>query len=121
MLNKKRVAGTVILNLQDGTKKFLLNKDDENVKLLTTELSEEQTGLACVLQFLKEQVHLDVSTIDLVELTNGSEGETKIPLFVFEMLENEQTKELPEAFYWGDTASFQNIIQKFQIEGLPYF
>lgn len=121
MLNKKRVAGTVILNLHDGTKKFLLHKDGDNAKLLTVELSEEQTGLASALQLLKEEAQLDVTTIELVELTSGYENDVKVPLFVFEMTETEGADELPNDFYWGNTTSFQHIIQQFKIEGLPYF
>lgn len=121
MLSKKRVAGTVILNLQDGTKKFLLHKVGDDAKLLTVELSEEQTGLASALQLLKEQAQLDVTTIELVELTSGYENDEKVPLFVFEMLETDAAHDLPNNFYWGNTASFQQIIQQFKIEGLPYF
>lgn len=121
MLNKKRVAGTVILTLHDGTKKFLLHKEGDNVKLLTVELSEEQTGLASALQLLKERVHLDVTTIELVELTSGYENNQKVPLFVFEMVEDEWSNQLPSEFYWGNTSSFQHTIQQFKIEGLPYF
>ena len=79
MLNTKRVAGTVILHLEDGTKRFLLHNLGNEKKFLSVELSNERTGLACVLQLLKEKAHLDVSTLQLVELTSGGENDQKIP------------------------------------------
>ena len=121
MLNKKRVAGTVILHLEDGTKRFLLHNSGNDIKFLTVELSNERTGLACALQLLKEEARLDVTTIQLVELTNGFEDNEKIPLFVFEMTENENAHPLPMNICWEDAEQFRQTIQEFKIEGVPFF
>ena len=87
----------------------------------SSSLSKEQTGLACVLNTLKEQVNLDITTIHLVELTSGYENDNKIPLFVFEMQENDAFTQLPNDFYWEDPQAFFEVIQKFKIEGMPFF
>lgn len=121
MLNKKRVAGTVILHLEDGTKRFLLHNSGNKIKFLSVELSNERTGLACALQLLKEKAHLDVTTIQLVELTSGFESNQKVPLFVFEMTEKEDSHLLPEGVCWENTAQFRQTIQEFKIEGMPFF
>ncbi|MHC5268268.1 hypothetical protein ACYSNO_03645 [Enterococcus sp. LJL98] len=121
MLNKKKVAGTVILHLKDGTKRFLLHNAGTEIKFLTVELSNERTGLACALQLLKEEACLDVTTIQLVELTNGFEDNEKIPLFVFEMTEKEEVPVLPTNICWEDAEQFRELIQAFKIEGMPFF
>lgn len=121
MLNTKRVAGTVILHLEDGTKRFLLHNLGNEKKFLSVELSNERTGLACVLQLLKEKARLDVSTLQLVELTSGVENDQKIPLFVFEMSDNDHSQQLPEAVYWENAKQFSETIQAFKIDGMPFF
>lgn len=121
MLNTKRVAGTVILHLEDGTKRFLLHNLGNEKKFLSVELSNERTGLACVLQLLKEKAQLDVSTLQLVELTSGIENDQKIPLFVFEMSANDYSQQLPEAVYWENAKQFSETIQAFKIDGMPFF
>ncbi len=44
--------------------------------------SEDKTGLATILQLFKDRIHLDVTAIELVELTNGNIDTQNIPLFV---------------------------------------
>ena len=56
----KRVAGTIMLHLEDGSKKFLVHSVDDKLEFALAELSEEKTGLANILSFLKEIVHIDV-------------------------------------------------------------
>lgn len=120
-LSDKKVAGTVILNLEDGTKKFLIRKADDSFALAFTEFSNEQTGLANILQLLKEEVNLDIKNIHLVELTNGQANNTNVPLFVFEAQENTQQFELPNKYYWAKAQTFREIIQDMEIEGMPFF
>ena len=58
-----------MLHLEDGTKKFLVHSIDDKLEFALAELSEGKTGLANILNFLKEIVHIDVSKISLMELT----------------------------------------------------
>lgn len=120
-MGDKRVAGTVMLNLQNGTKKFLMHMVGEQVELATTTFSNDRTGLATILQLFKETAHLDVTTIKLVELTNGHIGEANIPLFVFETNEDGFNSELPREYSWEDGERFSEIIQDYDIEGVPFF
>ncbi len=64
----KRVAGTIMLHLEDGSKKFLVHSIDDKLEFALAELSEGKTGLANILNFLKEIVHIDVSKISLMDL-----------------------------------------------------
>jgi len=120
-LSDKKVAGTVILHLEDGSKRFLVRTFDDSVALAFTNFSEEQTGLANILQLLKEDVDLDIENIRLVERTNGQIHEANVPLFVFESQENQQWAELPEQYYWAEAQTFREIIQDMEIEGMPFF
>lgn len=120
-LSDKKVAGTVILHLEDGTKQFLIRQKDDTPVLAFTEFSNEQTGLANILQLLKKEVNLDIENIHLVELTNGQVNNTNVPLFVFETQENKQQTELPKEYYWAKAQTFREIIQDMEIEGMPFF
>ncbi|MDN6639985.1 MAG: hypothetical protein L0L10_04310 [Tetragenococcus sp.] len=122
-LSNKKVAGTVILHLEDGSKKFLVRTLDDGQALVFTDFSDEQTqtGLANILQLLKEDARLDIENIRLVELTNGQVYDTNVPLFVFETQETQQWSELPNEYYWAEAQTFREIIQDMDIEGMPFF
>lgn len=122
-LSNKKVAGTVILHLEDGSKKFLVRTLDDGQALAFTDFSDEQTqtGLANILQLLKEDARLDIENIRLVELTNGQVYDTNVPLFVFETQETQQRSELPNEYYWAEAQTFREIIQDMDIEGMPFF
>jgi len=120
-LSNKKVAGTVILHLEDGSKKFLIRTTEDRFTLAFTDFSDEQTGLANILQVLKEEVKLDIKNIQLVELTNGQIQDANVPLFVFETRENQQQADLPNEYYWAKAQTFREIIQDMDIEGMPFF
>lgn len=120
-MENKKVAGTVILHLQDGAKRFLVHSTGETLELASTDFIAEKTGLANILEMLKDQVHLDVKKIDLVELTNGQIDHENVPLFVFEAQEAVLESELPQDFCWEEPQRFREIIRNYDIEGVPYF
>ncbi|KFN89948.1 hypothetical protein TMU3MR103_1748 [Tetragenococcus muriaticus 3MR10-3] len=120
-LSDKKVAGTVILHLEDGSKRFLIRTMNNQLALAFTNFSEEQTVLANILQLLKEDVDLDIENIRLVELTNGQIYDNNVPLFVFESQEHQQWEELPNQYYWAEAQTFREIIQGMDIEGMPFF
>ncbi len=51
-------------------KSFLMQTHEGTAELASTDFSEDKTGLANILQLFKDSIHLDVTAIDLVELTN---------------------------------------------------
>lgn len=111
----------MILHLEDGSKKFLVRTINDGLALAFTDFSAEQTGLANILQILKEEVQLDIENIQLVELTNGQIQDINVPLFVFDAQENQQQAELPDEYYWANAQTFREIIQDMDIEGMPFF
>lgn len=120
-MSNKRVAGTIILNLDDGSKKFLVRPLGENVEFAATKVSEEMTGLASMLQFFKEEIQLDVTSISLVELTNAHIDEENIPLFVFEMDEEYLKVEMNSDYTWAAPAKLKALWTTYEIEGVPMF
>jgi len=120
-LTDKRVAGTVILHLQNGSKKFLVHSIEGKEELVCTDLLDNRTGLANILDYLKTEVKLDISHCHLVELTNGQTDQTSMPLFVFETTEQEQKSEIPLDYTWEEPHGFRKIIQDYEIEGMPLF
>lgn len=120
-MEDKKVAGTVMLHLQNGSKRFLMHTDGDKVELASTEFSDDRTGLANILELLKDAAHLDVNQINLVELTNGHIEDQNIPLFVFEMEEAENSSEVAQEFHWEEPQTFREIMNNYKIEGVPFF
>lgn len=121
MANKK-IASTIMLHLEDGTTKFLVQAVDDSVTFATTQVATEQTGLASALQMLKNTLHIDVTNINLVELTNTSIADQKMPLFVFEAQETAiDLDEMAEEYLWEDSARLQTLLADYQFDGVPFF
>ncbi|XUB35536.1 hypothetical protein IGI41_000521 [Enterococcus sp. DIV0876] len=109
------------MHLANGSKRFLMHMNEGNAELASTDFSEDKTGLATILQLFKERIQLDVTAIELVELTNGNIDTQNIPLFVFETQEAEQTQQLPAGYAWEEPNTFRKIIEDYDIEGVPFF
>lgn len=120
-MSEKIIAGTIMLTMVDGRKKFLVNKCQDEQHLVSAIAQPEKTGLASILERLKEEVHLDVTQLTLLELTNGVIQGQSVPLFVFEAVEAHVAMTLPKEYVWEDFKHFQQIVQKFEIEGMPSF
>ncbi|MBO1305306.1 hypothetical protein JZO70_03975 [Enterococcus sp. 669A] len=116
----KEVSGTVMLNLTDGTKRFLVRQEGNANEFARTEIRKENTVLASFLNFLKSVVQININEISLVELTNTQSNGISLPLYVFEMNEEKMT-ELPEGFVWETPDSVREILGTFEIEGVPLF
>lgn len=116
----KKVAGTIMIHLSDDSKRFLVYSTSETKEFPMTEALEGQTALANYLNFLKEEIQIDVTKIDLVELTNTNAAGCNTPLFVFEAKYHD-IHELPEGFEWAEPESVREILTTNQIEGVPLF
>ncbi|SLM84515.1 hypothetical protein FM121_00380 [Vagococcus fluvialis bH819] len=120
MLEQAKVAGTVILNQEGGHKKFLVKKISDQVELVMTDIDSEYTSLACILNEFRDEVHLNTKDMDLVELTNVNIGSSNVPLFVFSLEEKDNFNLDTDLFFWEEPAILREILQKFQISGVPY-
>jgi hypothetical protein len=122
MIGKKWIAGTVILTQSNGEKLFLVKQEKEKMHLVSTKGDSEKTGLASILEVLKKEVHLEITQLKLLELTNGVIAGTNVPLFVFELEEQADVQlVLPDQYQWRTFEQMQKVIQKFEIEGMPQF
>ncbi|MGX6970879.1 hypothetical protein [Vagococcus bubulae] len=120
-MEQSRVAGTVILNQQDGHKKFLVQKDQETVSFIQTTIDTNYTSLACILDKLTQSVGLDSDAMDLVELTNINIEDEKLPLFVFSLdEENIETSALNSEFLWEEPSTLRMVLQHFNVSGVPF-
>lgn len=121
-MENKQIAATVILNKADGSKRFLMRQTSAQSTLVVANANEGNTGLANVLQVLKEQVAIDVYQLQLVELTNGIIKDKRMPIFVFEINESENMHtELADGYIWKDTQYFMERIANFEVKGMPLF
>ncbi|MFZ6150894.1 hypothetical protein ACO0KD_20170 [Enterococcus avium] len=116
----KQVSGTIMLHLEDGSKRFLVHKIGKEKEFARTDTKAENTVLASFLNFLKATLHINVNNIRLVELTNTQSHGASLPLYVFEMTSEEAT-ELPEGFAWESPDSVRKILGTIEIEGVPLF
>lgn len=120
-MSNKKVAGTIMLNLNDGSKKFLVQPVGESMAFVTTKVSEDMTGLASMLQVFKEEVQLDVTSINLVELTNAHTDAENMPLFVFEMNEDLVVPTIDNRYVWEKPSELKNLLASYDIQGVPMF
>lgn len=120
-MEQSRVAGTVILNLQDGHKKFLVQKKDDTVSFIQTTINDSFTSLACILEKLTQSAGLDSGAMDLVELTNINIENEKLPLFVFSLDEEcIDSYSLDSEFLWEEPATLRMVLQDFNVSGVPF-
>ncbi|MBO0475929.1 hypothetical protein DOK76_02525 [Vagococcus sp. DIV0080] len=120
-MEQVKVAGTVILNQEDGHKKFLVKKENSQVEFVMTKVDNEYTSLACILNEFRDEVHLDTSSMELVELTSVYFGELKMPLFVFSLDEDKDDLNIEEnVFSWEDPKTLREVLKNFEISGVPY-
>lgn len=120
-MEQSRVAGTVILNQQDGHKKFLVQKKDDTVSFIQTTINNNYTSLACILEKLTQSAGLDSDVMDLVELTNINVENEKLPLFVFSLDEEciDYSSLNPEVL-WEEPATLRMVLQDFNVSGVPF-
>ena len=120
-LENKQIAATIILHRNDGSKRFLTENQAQGQSLLLVENDTMHTGLANVLQNIKENVHLDVFQLRLVELTNAKIADKRMPIFVFEVKEEDIDIRLPAQYSWREAKYFMQMISEFELQGMPIF
>lgn len=115
----KQISGTIMLHLEDGSKRFLVHEDGNTKEFARTDTQAGNTVLASFLNFLKEKLLIDVNNINLMELTNTQSRGQSMPLYVFEM--QGTTTALPQNYLWETPDSLREILSSVQIEGVPLF
>ncbi|WP_326716542.1 hypothetical protein [Vagococcus jeotgali] len=121
-MEQSKVAGTVILNQENGHKKFLVKKENKDVAFINVSGNSNVTSLACILDELNDVVGLDSSHMDLVELTNINIHEEKVPFYVFSMDETKLLHDMEDnVFLWETPSILREVLQKFNVSGVPYF
>ncbi|MGM0123479.1 hypothetical protein IGI37_000845 [Enterococcus sp. AZ194] len=120
-MGDKRVAGTIMLHLEDGSKKFLMHSVGSSKELAIADFSTEQTGLANILNLLTNTVNIDVNEINLVELINTSSMKENIPLFVFETQAAQQRNRLAEGYDWEEPSVMSEVLGAYEFDGVPFF
>ncbi|AQP53485.1 hypothetical protein CBF34_00010 [Vagococcus penaei] len=121
-MSQSKVAGTVMLNLENGEKKFLVEKEKNQFHFISTTIDSNYTSLACMLKELKDVVKLDTSKMDLFELTNLTVSSESMPLFVFTLEEADLVPKNSESqFIWEDPKVIKGVLDGIDISGVPFF
>lgn len=120
-MHNKCVAGTVMLNGNNGEKKFLLKTNDSQLDFIMAKIDDEHTSLACILEILKEEAHISLNAISLVELSNIQVDNQKIPLYVFEMDEEKLGEYSTEHYSWELPSDLRKVLDFRSVSGVPIF
>lgn len=119
-MSNKQVAATVIVNDENGEKRFLMRRQSEaELQFIVTAVQDEMTGLASILRCLKDDFTIPVDTLQLVELTNAFVGEQQLPFFVFSL--EAYIPLVDSKFGWATPKEFQTALTDVTIEGAPLF
>lgn len=120
MVSNKKVAGVIIMHLENGTKKFLVSAVESTIDFIATNITDNRTGLASILEYFKNEVHIELTSIRLVELTNMHTAQENIPLFVFEMEEHPKPT-INAGYKWEQPFQIKELLHTYEIEGVPMF
>lgn len=116
---------TIISKRTDGKLMFLVNQEQEDFIFPTTCHEETYTGLAAIIDVIKETLNLKMNQLELIELTNAVVKERHLPLFVFDY-DNHATEVsellLPDSkLEWRPSDDLTDTLKEFEIAGAPYF
>lgn len=126
IIEDHHVACTVLVKDEEGRYVFLVKRKEEGFSFLATEVEHRKTGLACVLNRLKEMIKMDIEKLELNELTNAVVDNKSIPLFVF-IYENNALDTpndlLPKdsELSWVHSENIINTLEQWKISGVPQF
>lgn len=92
-----------------------------------TPIYKEKTGLACIIEELKNILDIQGSALDLYELTNSVVNGSRVPLFVFSLNKNITTelnkllKENSAQYAWMSSDTLIETLENIDISGVPLF
>ncbi|MGX6961502.1 hypothetical protein [Vagococcus xieshaowenii] len=113
----KIVAGTVMLNTTEGKQLFLLHQENNVLDFAVTNVSEDKTSLASILDFLKNMAKLNLDHVELVELTSINIDNRSVPLYLFELDGNNVSYDLGDSFLWETPANLRELLSVREIKG----
>ncbi|GAB2318658.1 hypothetical protein IRB23SM22_09160 [Alkalibacterium sp. s-m-22] len=120
------VACTILVKDENGRYVFLVRKQDEGFAFLATTVKPKQTGLASVIDRLKQVSNLDIEKLELNELTNAIVDDNRIPLFVF-IYENGDLDRPDDLLTentdlsWVHSENVITTLEQWKISGVPQF
>ncbi|MER2173861.1 MAG: hypothetical protein ABS911_04205 [Carnobacterium sp.] len=126
MTEKRWVAGTIMAKGPEGKYVFLVKVEAEVHSFPTTEISDVKTGLATILEALKTILPIKATDLNLYELTNAVVNDNRIPLFVFELYDEEAdyrllTEHGNNSLTWLHSDDLTKTLEKWEISGVPQF
>jgi len=126
MTGKRWVAGTIMAKDPEGKYVFLVKKETDTDFFTTTEINSTKTGLASIIDKLKTILPIEASDLKLYELTNAIVNDDRIPLFVFEFLNEEVnyrllTENNDSSLFWLDSDELTKTLERWEISGVPQF
>lgn len=126
MTEKRWVAGTIMAKGPEGKYVFLVKAEAEVHSFPTTEISDVKTGLATILEALKTILPIKATDLNLYELTNAVVNDNRIPLFVFELYDEEAdyrllTESGDNSLTWLHSDELTKTLENWEISGVPQF
>lgn len=126
MTEKRWVAGTIMAKDPEGKYVFLVKKETDMDFFTATEINNAKTGLASIIDKLKTILPIEASDLKLYELTNAIVNDDRIPLFVFEFLNEEVnyrllTENNDSSLFWLDSDELTKTLERWEISGVPQF
>lgn len=119
------IGYTLMTKRADGKPMFLVQNTESQCVFPLTTYTKPETGLATVINLIKETLNLEFDQLELAELTNAVTKDQRIPLFVFNY-EHDSTQIdeiiLPDStLEWQVFDTFKETLQKYEISGVPFF
>ncbi|WP_208559353.1 hypothetical protein [Marinilactibacillus kalidii] len=120
------VACTVLVKDEEDRYVFLVKKEVEGFSFPATEVLPKKTGLACIIERIKEVLHIDVEKLELNELTNAVVQNHSVPLFVF-IYDNESHPSPQDLLKdnselsWEHSEKITKTLEDWEISGVPQF
>lgn len=120
------VACTIMVKGKDGRYVFLVSEENEGYAFLATKIKPERTGLASVIERLKEVASFQIEYLELNELTNAVVKDTSIPFFVF-LYEDEEATDPEDLLIdksdlsWVHSENIVSTLEQWKISGVPQF
>ncbi|WP_027109087.1 hypothetical protein [Lacticigenium naphthae] len=127
MEKSNQIACTIMAKDNNGRIAFLVKEATDGIGFLNTVNDGEKTGLASIIEKIKQELTLDFDYLDLHELTNVIVANQKrLPLFVFQYQDenyttlNDLLKE-DSQLKWKNFEGISTTLNEWEISGVPQF